>query len=136
MASVERSVAGLLIVPSAANVDTTLPDQVNESFRGMRLIINISGGSTASTKPTFKLQGKPYGGSTYYNLWTAQATTAVQVIKVLMYPGASTVDKSTAAAYTKIINDFVPSVWRFASTNLGAGSAGLATWSAAVDLLT
>lgn len=136
MSGAPNRVGGLLIVPSAANVDVTLPDQINESYRGMRLIINITAGSTAATKPTFKLQGKIYGSTSYYNLWTQQATTAVQVLKVLLMPGASTLDKSTAAAYTKIINDFVPPVWRLASTNLGAGVAGLATWSASVDLLT
>src|SRR5579885_2858874 len=119
MAGTNRNNASLVITASATGRNTyTSPTFQNEAFRGARLYIDITTKSSASHKPVFTLQGSIPGTSKFWNLWkSTPASTATQTIKVLLMPGGSTVTKSSAAGYTKIINDFLPPVWRFISTS-------------------
>ncbi len=144
MAGTNRNNTPMVITASAtARVTYTSPVFANQAYRGCRLYVDISVKSSASHKPLFKLQGSIPGTTKFLTLWASTpASTTVQTLKVLMYPGASTVGtaKSTAAAYTKVLNDFLPPTWRFISTSAlssqGSSKAGTrAAWSAAIDFL-
>lgn len=144
MAGTNRNNTPLVITASATGRTTyTSPTFQNQAYRGCRLYVDITVKSSASHKPGFKLQGSIPGTTKFLTLWASTPTsTATQTLKILMFPGASTAGKanSTAAAYTKVINDFLPPTWRFVSTSAlssqGSSKAGTrAAWSASIDFL-
>ena len=131
----EKRVTSLVILPSASRGDTNSVDYTNDQFLGGDFIVDqtVQGSTTAFV--SVKIQGKITGTATYYTVGTITPATAATFSKRLrIYPGASTVNDSTAlqpspAPYT--LNEFLPPVWRVATTNI---STSAVTFSVVANL--
>lgn len=111
------------ILPSGARSTTqTQTDQVNTSYRGLHLIIDVTNAGTGSITP--KIQGKDANG-VYYDLLVGAAisSTGTNVLKI--YPGITPVTNGTA-------NDILPYGYRIVIT---ANNANSMTYSAAAQLI-
>lgn len=125
-----RDVAAFIVAASEARQDYTGPDISNPSYRGARFYFDVTAAASTLAFPVFKIQGKIVGTTKYHTFFTLSGTTVqVQTMKALLYPGVST----ASTLYTDVRSDFLPKVWRIASTN--TGTTGTVTWSASVDLI-
>lgn len=130
--------ASALVVKSltASTGDVTGPEMRNDQFRGGDFIVEQTAQGSTLAFVTVKIQGRIAASSTtWYTVGTIDpATTAVFRKRLRIYPGASTANDSTAlqpspAPYT--LNEFLPPIWRFTSTNSGTVSV---TWSLTANL--
>jgi len=129
MAGTNRNITGTAITASAtARLNYTGPTIANQAYRGLRLFIDVTAGSSAAFKPKFTLQGAIPGTTKFYSVWVSSASTTANTMKVLVYPGikSSTVTglgPSTQVGYTKVIGDALPAFWRIRSTHSGSSGS-------------
>lgn len=115
-------VTSLVILPSLSRADTTDRDYVNDSFRGADFFVNQTAQGSTIAFVSVKLQGRVTGTTEYYTVTTiSPATTATWTKRVRVYPGATTALNSTGLDPT-VLNDFLPGIWRIASTNVSTSA--------------
>ena len=128
----DKAVASLTILPSEARQDAFSQEFVNDQFRGGDFFIRQTGGASTASFVSVKLQGKVPGSTEWYTVATvAPATSTAFTKRLRVYPGASTALNSTGLDPT-VQNDFLPGIWRIASTNVG--TTGTVTWACSAHL--
>ncbi len=127
----DRLVTSLVILPSASRADENSRDYVNDQFRGGDFFVQQTAQGSTLAFVSVKLQGKVPGSTEYYTLATiSPATSAAFTKRLKIYPGASTVSDSTVLSQA-VVNDFLPGIWRIASTNVSASNV---TYSVSANL--
>src|SRR3990167_6904078 len=112
----KRSVP-LVIAPSTSRGDFTTQDYHNDQFRGGDFIVDQTAQASTLAFVSVKLQGRIPGTTKYWTVGTiSPATTATFNRRLKVYPGATTGLDSTGLVAAVTVNDFLPSVWRVAST--------------------
>lgn len=112
----------LVILPSTSRGDTTTMDYENNRWRGADFFVKQTAQGSTLAFASVKIQGRVPGTTEYYTLGTISPATAATFTKRLrIYPGASTALNSTGLDPT-VLNDFLPSIWRVASTNVSTSS--------------
>lgn len=96
---------GITLLASAARTATPIntADQVNLSWRGAHIIINVSAYTTGTYTPT--IQGKDPVTGNYYTLLAGAALSGTGTTIMRVYPGLTAAANVTA-------NDFLPRTWR------------------------
>lgn len=100
---------GSVLTGAAAATGANGVDQQNPTFRGVKVVVNIT--AITGTTPTLvvTLQGKDPASNVYYTLLASAALNATGATVLTVYPGV------TAAANVSV-SDVVPKTWRVIST--------------------
>lgn len=118
----DKVVGNLVIAESAARNDSTGRWIENDQFRGGDFFVRQTAQASTTAFVQVKIQGRVPGSTEAYNIATiAPATTATWTKRVRVYPSASTALNSTGLDPT-VLNEFLPSEFRFTSTNAGTGT--------------
>lgn len=116
---------GALITHSAASAGVNGSDQVNNSSRGINLVIDITAITGTTPTLTVTLQGKDTASGKYYTILASTALNAVATTVLTVFPGA-TASANVAA------NAQLPRTWRVITAIGGTGPAVTATIGASV----
>ena len=144
MSGTFRGETSMVVVASAtAQKNNTSYLFPNQTYKGMRLFIDVTLGASAAFKPKFTLQGAVPGTTKFYSVWVSSASTTANTMKVLVYPGIKPSTAvgvaSTFVGYTKVIGDNLPAFWRIKSTHAGSSGSSKngnrATYSIGVEFL-
>ncbi len=131
----DKACVSLIILPSASQADVTSREFVNDQFKGGEFILRQTAAATTVSFANANIQGNVPGTTQWYTIGTIVPATAQIFTKHLtIYPGASTVNDSTAlqpAPTGYVINGFLPNRWRVTSTNV---STSAATFSLSANL--
>jgi hypothetical protein len=92
---------GAVVSQSAASAGVTSGDQQNPTFRGIKVVVNITAISGTTPTLTVTLQGKDLASGTYYTLLASAALNATGQTVLTVYPGLTASANVTA-------NDIVP----------------------------
>lgn len=115
-----RDVSPIILIPATTNLsDSTGRSVVNKSYRGGHFLVNVTAKASTDSVVVFTLEGLvPATTNTWYDVaqWTVDSTNEAEVLRLVLYPGASTAN--TLAA--EVVSDILPSVFRVTST----GTAG------------
>lgn len=129
-----RAQESVVILPSASRGDTNSADLKNHGYAGGVFTFDLTATATTATTPSFKVEGKVPGTTKYYRIATVTSTANSGVHRVVVYPGASTANASTAGVVAQeLVSQPLPFEFRVGST--GTGSTAAMTYSAAVDLI-
>lgn len=112
-----------LITHSAASVGVTGGDQVNPSFKGLHVVVDITTITGTTPTLTVTVEGKDPVSGKYYTLLASAALNATGTTVLRIYPGLTASTNVTA-------NDVLPRTWRVRSTIGGTGPAVTATIAA------
>lgn len=119
----DKRVTSLVIAPSTSRGDFTSSDIVNDQFRGGDFIVDQTAQGSTLAFVSVKLQGRIPGTTKYWTVGTiSPATTATFQRRLKVYPGASTALDSTGLLAGVTVNDFLPAIWRIASTNVSTSA--------------
>ena len=128
----DKRAVPLTILASASRTDTTTQDYVNDQFKGGDFIVDQTVQGSTIAFVSVKLQGRIPGTTAYWTVGTiSPATTATFRRRLKVYPGATTAIDSTGLVATVTVNDFLPAVWRIATTNV---STSAVTYSISANL--
>lgn len=128
----DKLVTSLVFLPSTSRGDVTTRDYVNDQFRGGDFIVDQTAQGSTVAFASVKLQGRIPGTTSYWTVGTiAPATSAAFQRRLKIYPGASTALDSTGLVAAATVNDFLPSIFRIASTNV---STSAVTFSVSAQL--
>jgi len=129
-----RDNASVVILASAARLDTNSGNVVNPGYVGGIFTFDCTATATTATTPSFKVEGLVPGTTKWYRIATVASTATSGVHRVVVYPGVSTANGSTAGLVAQdVVSQPLPRTLRVGST--GTGSTGTLTYSAAVDFL-
>ena len=116
-------------------IDPVLERPRPDQHRGGEFILRQTAAATTVSFANANIQGNVPGTTQWYTIATITPATAATFTKHLtIYPGASTVNDSTAlqpAAAPYVINGLLPNRWRIPSTNV---STSAATFSVSANL--
>ena len=126
--------ASVVILASGARADTNSADIKNPGYVGGIFTFDCTATVSTATTPSFRIEGSVPGTTKYYRIATVSSTANSGVHRVVVYPGASTANASTAGVVAQEhVSQALPTVFRVGST--GTGSTGTLTYSAAIDFL-
>ncbi|MHB1310545.1 MAG: hypothetical protein ACYC3L_00915 [Gemmatimonadaceae bacterium] len=118
-----NSSLGALVTLTAAATGGNSTDQVNTTWRGLTVGINVS--AITGTSPTLvvTIQGKDPASGTYYTLLASASITAAGYTTLTVYPGLPATANVSA-------NALLPQNWRVLYAITGTTPAVTATVSA------
>jgi len=114
---------GALAVPAGSTATVTGGDMVNQSARGVKVVVVTTAIGTGSI--TLTIQGKDVASGTYYTLLAGVAVTTNTTNIYTVYPGLTAAANVTAT-------DVLPYIWRLLVT---ANNANAATYSVGFSTL-
>jgi len=114
---------GALTIAAGSTATVTGPDMVNQSARGVKVVVVTTVIGTGSI--TLTIQGKDPGSNTYYTLLASAAIVTNTTGIYTVYPGLTAAANVTAT-------DVLPQVWRLLVT---ANNANAATYSVGFSTL-
>lgn len=114
-----------LITHAAASAGVNGTDQINNSGRGINLVIDVTAITGTTPTLTVTLQGKDIASGKYYTILASAAISAVGTTVLQVFPGAT-------AAANAAANAQLPRTWRVISVIGGTTPAVTATVGASV----
>lgn len=112
------------VLTSAPRTTTqTSADQTNWNHRGIKVVLDVTAGSSLSL--VFTLNNKDLNSGKYYNVFTGGTVTGVSTNVYTIYPGATAVANVT-------VNDIIA---RLFQTVITAGNATSATYTLSYSLI-
>lgn len=115
-ANAESSIATLV----AQTGSSTLVDQSNLDYRGLKVVVDITAISGTGASLTIVLEGKDTLSGKYFIVLSSAALTAIGTTVLTVYPGLAAVASLTA-------NDLLPKTWRIRSVIAGTTPSVTAT---------
>lgn len=104
----------LAVLAAAAAGTIVSDDQVNETGRGVQVVLDTTTATTTSA--VLKIQGKDLVSGKYYDLLTGAAVTTATTNVYTLYPGVTVASNVAVSAP-------LPRVWRVSITITGGSSA-------------
>lgn len=105
---------GSVLTGTAASASANGADQNNPTFRGLKVVVNVSAISGTSPTLVVTLQGKDPASGSYYTLLASASLTSTGATVLTVYPGVT-------ASANVAVSDVVPRTWRAISTVGGTG---------------
>lgn len=112
-----------LLTYAAASAGTNSADQVNQSARGVKVVVDITAITGTTPTLTVTIRGKDPVSGKYFTLLASAALNAVATTVLTVYPGATASANVTA-------NDNLPKTWRVEAVIGGTGPAVTVTIAA------
>lgn len=116
---------GALITLTAASAGVNGTDQINNTGRGINVVINITAITGTTPTLTVTLQGKDTVSGVYYTILASAALAATGTTVLQVFPGATATANVSA-------NALLPRTWRVISVIGGTTPSVTATVSASV----
>lgn len=124
-----QNIEGSLLTSSARSATANSTDRDNPSWRGVKVVINMTAYSAGTWTP--RIQGKDVLSGQYYDILVGPAVTSTPGSPIVMrvYPGITpSAADSDNPTFGAAASDALPRTWRFqmtgASTPSGTFSAG------------